>query len=147
MKKMLWIGLFAGVFVVGCMSAVNPDTGEVVYGLQPGVDSAVMATGAALEEVGPTVAETAAIFNPVAGTIGGLIVGALLAIFQSYKKWRQPLMSLTTKYDKVIIGAKAAADVIETVVKPQLELWKQARGIMKSAEYGGAINPDKIDVT
>ena len=142
---LLVIGLLlVGMCVVGCVVATDPETGEKLYAVAPKVDSAITTTGETLDTIGPAVVVGATAINPVAGSIVGLIVGIASSLFGCYKKWRVPLVESQTMLDKMIVGARAAADVIEEVVKPNADIWPGAKKILKKAEVSGAIMPNSL---
>ena len=99
---------------------------------------------AGVDMLGPGVVTVATAINPAAGAVVGAVVGILMGLGAAWKKWRTPLVELGNKYDRVAAGARAAADVIETVVKPNAELWEKGKPIMKKAAKRGAVNPDDV---
>jgi len=137
--------LCLAVAVVGCIKAgVDPETGQTTYVPSPTVDKIATTTGEAIETAGPAVAAVATAINPTAGAIISAVLGGLIALYGTYKKWRQPLTEANTLLVKTAAGLRAAGDVIEEVVKPQLDAWSKAKLILKSAEANGAINADKL---
>ena len=133
-----------GIVLVGCISMVDPETGETLYGVTPKVADAIDTVAATTEAVAPAVVAGVTAINPVVGGVLGIIVGIFGSVLTLYRKWKQPLVAMGNKYDKLAIGARAAADVIEDIVKPNAELWEKARTPLKAAEKAGATMPDKV---
>ena len=146
MKKRMVVLVMAllVIGVVACTTLVDPATGEKTYAVKESVAKGIETVGTTAEAVGPAVAAGVTAINPVAGGIVSTILGIALSLFGCYKKWRVPLTESTIMLDKVSAGLRAAGDVIETVVKPNVELWAKAKPVLKVAEANGAVNGDKI---
>ena len=133
------------VGVAGCVAAgEDPETGQKTYAAAPAVDKIATTTGEAIETAGPVVTAVATAINPAFGGIVGLVLGVAGALYGTYKKWRQPLTQANTLLTKTSAGLRAAGDVIDEVVKPQMDAWSKAKLILKNAEANGAINADKL---
>ena len=144
MKKYL-IGLvLASALLVGCVNLVDPETGETLYGISPQVASGIDVGVEGVERGGPGLTAIITALNPGAGVMAGVAIGALTALGAAWKKWRTPLVEAGNKYDKLATGARVAADLIETVIKPNADLWKMAKPQLKAAEKAGATNVDKV---
>ena len=96
------------------------------------------------ETIAPVIVATATAINPVLGGVMGLIAGIIGTGFSLWRKWRTPLIQSRDAYDKLAMGARAAGDVIEKLVKPTAELWERAKPTLKQAEKDGATMPHKI---
>ena len=143
-KRMVVVIVLLAIGIVGCVSSVNPETGEKEYAMKESVAKAVDTVGTTAEAVGPAVAAGVSAINPVAGGIVSTVLGIVLSLFGCWTKWKKPLIESTIMLDKVSAGLRAAGDVIEDVVKPNADLWAKAKPILKTAEKNGAINGDKV---
>ncbi len=145
MKKSVLVALMlVGVLLVGCVSLVDPETGETLYGVAPAAAGAIDATAEGVETVGPGLAAIIGAINPGAGVIAGVAISALTTLGVLWRKWRTPMVEMSDSYDRLAMGARAAGDVIEEVVKPNAELWDKARPMMRAARAAGATNPDTL---
>ena len=146
MKSGMWIMVLVLVLAgtLGCLSLTDPETGETMYGVTPKAAATVDTVAAAVETAGPAVVGGITAFNPVIGGIAGVVLGGLSTLITLWKKWRTPFVRLSGRYERVAMGARAAGDVIEHVVKPTAELWEKSRTELKSAEIAGAIMPDTL---
>jgi len=143
MKKSILLLLLV-IAVAGCTTLIDPATGEKTYAVKESVVTAIDAVGATAAAVGPAVAAGVTAINPVAGGIVGTILGIALTLFQCYKKWKVPLTKSGVRLDKVTAGLRAAGDVIELVVKPNVELWAKAKPVLKTAAANGAVMGDQV---
>ena len=152
MKRTNLMCLIVGILVLamllvtslGCQSSVNEDTGEKEYQVPPKVDATIEGAGAAIEGAGPAIVTGITMFNAVAGGIAGAVFTGLTTLLGLYRKWKKPLVEKGVLIDKMSAGMRAAADVIEHVVKPNKEAWAEYKPKMLKVEAKGAIMPDKI---
>jgi len=149
-RMMKWLGvvlllLCLAAAVAGCVAGpVDPETGQKTFAATPAVDKIATTTGEAIQTAGPVVTAVATAINPAFGGIVGLVLGVAGALYGTYKKWRVPLTESNTLLVKTAAGLRAAGDVIEEVVKPQVDAWAKAKPILKNAAANGAINADKL---
>jgi len=146
MKKYLLCVLLVAALctIVGCMSVVDPETGETLYNMTPAAAEKIDAVGGTVEAIGPAVTAGVGIINPAAGVIAGIVVTLLSTLYGCYKKWKQPLLATTDKLDKVSMGARIAASIIDEVVKPNKDAWAKAKEALQKGKAKGAINPDEL---
>ncbi len=144
LKLMLMVLLVAAMVIVGCQATKDPVTGDTHYQPTEEVVKAIDTVGVATETLGPGITAATTAINPVIGVIVGLVVGIITSLYGTYKKWKIPLTEKSDMYDKLAAGARAAADVIERVVKPNKALWSEEGPKLKVIENAGAIMPDKI---
>ena len=144
-KVMLMLLVAAVCVVVGCVSVVDPETGETLYGVSPVVADKVETVGEMAESTGPGVTAIVSAINPGAGAIVGLVLGIAGSIFTLAKKWKAPLVATTSVLDKVSAGARASADAIDTILKPAVEekVWEKFKAAMNTARSRGSTNPDE----
>jgi len=143
--KLMLAVLVVGVAVLaGCQSLIDPETGRKTYALDENAVRVIDTAGDTLETVGPALAAGAAALNPAWGGVLGLIVGIAGSLYATWKKWKKPLAEKSELLDKIAAGARAAADVIDEVVKPNKELWRQAKPSLQAAERNGAVMPDTL---
>jgi len=144
-RKIMLLVLIAGTFILaGCQSFIDPDTGQRYYVLDEGVVKVIDTAGNTIETVGPALAAGASAINPGWGAIVGLVVGIAGSLCATWKKWKKPLAEKSELLDKIAAGARAAADVIDEVVKPNANLWRKVKPKLKDAQRAGAIMPDKL---
>ena len=132
------------IMLPGCTATVDEKTGEKLYGVEPGVDEAIEKGGKILETLGPPVVTGITALNAVAGAVASGLLTASLTLLGLYRKWRKPLMEQGVILGKVTAGLRVAGDVIETLVKPNAELWSKAETKLLKAAAKGAINADKV---
>jgi len=144
MRKQVLLMMAFGLLAAGCVSTIDPVTGHKSYGLDPKAAQTIDTAAGTVEAVGGPVAVGIGAIHPAAGAIAGVIVGVLTGLAGAWRKWRKPLAEKSELLDKVAAGARAAADVIDEVVKPNLAAWAQARAKLKAAKRAGAIMPDEL---
>ena len=146
MKYLLLVMMLIAVCfsVMSCVSSVDTETERKTYGLAHGATAKIDITGEAFEETAPAIGALLTALIPGVGGIVNTAIGGLITLFVLYKKWKKPLVELSDVYVKTASGARAAADVIDLVVKPNADLWKRTKPILERAEKKGAIMPDLV---
>jgi len=146
-------------FVIGCCTAIpviavmavciQGCTAPEVTARLDEFETKVESLGAAIKENPELVDAGVGILgavNPLAGIIGSAVLTTFVTLFGTYKKWKQPLAEANSNINKLILGLSAAGEVIETSVKPNVELWAVQREKMRKARAAGGIMPDKLKV-
>ncbi len=132
-KSMISLIVLLAIAVVGCTMTIDPVTGEKGYAVKESVVKVI-----------DTIGTTAEIAGPMTGGIVGTILGIVVSVFGCYQTWKKPLTESGIMLDKVTAGLRAAGDVIEEVVKPNVASWATAKPILKLAAKNGSINADKL---
>jgi len=136
--------LISLVFLAGCVTEAHPETGAKTTAIRPDVADKIDSAGKIVETTGPPAVGIVTAISPALGSIASAILGVVLGAFGLWKKYSPQMRAQKDIYESTKMGALAAADVIETLVKPNKEIWKKAKPTLAKAESRGAIMPDKI---
>jgi len=135
--------LVAIVVVAGCVTGTDTDTGQKTYGLDPCSVAKAEKVGLTIQVVGPPVVAGISAINSAVGAIAGAVFGIFGALLTGWKKWHEPLVAKTTAYNKLIVGARAAADALE-LGKGIPEFWNKAKPVLRAADKESVTMVNKV---
>jgi len=142
MFKRWMIGLaLAGCLSGGCRTVDTPDGPR--YRIDPNVDAKIESAITSIEALAPATSNVVALINPALGGLATVASGLLVGLGRSYRTRKQELAEVRSRSKAIEVGALAAADVIDRMVKGRQD-WTEARQILKKAKRRGAIMPDEL---
>lgn len=136
LARMLWamaVGLLL-VGLVGCMTAVDPNTGQKLVSVDP--NAAAM---------GETVAGAGAAIAPLFGPIGGGIGGILATLLVVWRKVKPQLVTLKTQAEHYHASTAATVTAIEEFKKADPANWDKLKVLIEGQLTKQGLDPKIIE--